>query len=247
MPVPPKPGLERFLADCGASLPVDKVAENRLHAASTQQLRDIGDAARATQLRNAMQIGELVGLFVSPEFGTGGSDVDSVRRVSLDEFKRRIGGNPRSFVLFLLPAAKYIEKNYRIPGIVALAQAAHETGWGAPAGVKTYNLWNLRADSAWVKSGKAYYDTGSNGKFRNYNNFMEAIVDYALNTIRGVGDPKVTGYYEGAVIRYRAGGTPEQFIRDIAGTYAPISDGNNDYAGGVLRRMAEIRSIAPEL
>jgi len=247
MPVPPHPGLDLFLKDCGASLPVDKVAENRLHAASTHMLRDVGDATRAIQERNASQIAEMLGLFISPEFGAVGAGPESVTAVSLAEFKRRIGGHPRAFVLFLLPAARHMEKQFDIPAIVALGQAAWETGWGAPAGVKTYNLWNLRADAAWVKEGRRYYDTGTNGKFRDYSNFVEAIMDYARNMTRGVNNPTEKGYYVKAVNAYRRHRSPEQFVRDISEIYAPVSDGNNNYAGGVLGRMKEIREIVPGL
>lgn len=61
-----EPQLGAFLADCGATLDVDKVAENRLHAASTQLLREVASTTTQTQLRNAIQIQEMIGMMLAP-------------------------------------------------------------------------------------------------------------------------------------------------------------------------------------
>ena len=232
-----KPGLARFLQDCGVTLSASEVAPNMLHARTAQTLGEVSAATSKEQERNAQQIAEMIGLFVSPDFGSAGDGVAAVTRVRLDEFKRRIGGRPKAFVAFLVPAARYVEAHYHIPAVVAIAQAAHETGYGSDAAVKTYNLWNLRAYDSWIRAGKKYYDTGTNGKFKDYNNFMEAIIDYAGN----YANPR--GYYVDAYKKLVAGGTGEQFIRDIANTYAPASDGNSGYAAGVLGKMNEIRQM----
>ena len=100
-----KPGLARFLQDCGVTLSASEVAPNMLHARTAQTLGEVSAATSKEQERNAQQIAEMIGLFVSPDFGSAGDGVAAVTRVRLDEFKRRIGGRPKAFVAFLVPAA----------------------------------------------------------------------------------------------------------------------------------------------
>jgi len=66
----PLPRLEAslgvFLADCGATLATDKVAENRFHAVTTSQLHAVSAQSVETQERNAKQIAEMVGMMLAP-------------------------------------------------------------------------------------------------------------------------------------------------------------------------------------
>lgn len=54
---------------------------------------------------------------------------------------------PRDYIAAYLPFAREAEKASAVPALVALAQSALETGWGAS--VAGYNFFGIRADKSW--------------------------------------------------------------------------------------------------
>lgn len=55
--------------------------------------------------------------------------------------------NPTDFVKLYLPFAKSAQDRYGVPYLLALAQSALESGWGAKA--PGNNLFGIRADASW--------------------------------------------------------------------------------------------------
>ncbi len=98
----------------------------------------------------------------------------------------------QNFVQRLTPSALQASRETGVPAQLMLGQAALETGWGQheirlPDGSNSYNLFGIKASSAW--GGKVaevttteYHDGIPNKqveKFRAYSSYAEAFSDYA--------------------------------------------------------------------
>jgi len=98
----------------------------------------------------------------------------------------------RQFVQRVWPYAMQVSRETGIPAHFMVAQAALETGWGKSEirrgdGTPTYNLFNIKAGSAWngglAKTVTTEYENGmavrENANFRAYGSYADAFRDYA--------------------------------------------------------------------
>ena len=97
----------------------------------------------------------------------------------------------QQFVETLMPYAESAAKELGVSPQVLIAQAALETGWGSavqklPNGRSSYNLFNIKADSAWhgqkLHVNSLEYVDGVARKeksaFRVYDNYAQSFADY---------------------------------------------------------------------
>ncbi len=110
--------------------------------------------------------------------------------------------NEQQFINTFWPYAKQVQTKYRIPALVALAQAALESGWGKST--PGHMLFGIKAGSSWkgekqLLTTSEYHDTNTvkypeiisiekldTGRykykvktwFRKYNSFAESFDDY---------------------------------------------------------------------
>ena len=118
-----------------------------------------------------------------------------------------------TFIKTNLEFAKEAERVYGVPYLVALAQSALESGWGAKA--TGNNLFGIRADRSWtgpvvsistheVVKGERVFQKGQ--YFRAYPSTRESFLDWGKFLTR---NPR----YRGAFFHKE---NPEQFARAIA-------------------------------
>lgn len=136
--------------------------------------------------------------------------------------------SPTEFVQRFKCAALDVERQYGVPYLVALGQAAGETGWGAKApgnnyfGIKAFGNWKGKVqvfqtqeyiNGQWV----TIYD-----KFRAYDSAAESFLDYG-NYLRN------SGLYSKA-FAYK---NPYSFISEVGKVYA-TSPVYAQFVGGIM-------------
>lgn len=127
-----------------------------------------------------------------------------------------VSAQARNFVTEVWPHAVEASKRTGIPPAFMVAQAALETGWGEKQlrhadGSPSYNLFNIKAGSAWTgktvdravteyAGGRAYTEPS---RFRSYTSYAESFRDYAELMTRSpryagvLGQTEVSGFARG--------------------------------------------------
>lgn len=127
-----------------------------------------------------------------------------------------VSAQARNFVTEVWPHAVEASKRTGIPPAFMVAQAALETGWGEKQlrhadGSPSYNLFNIKAGSAWTgktvdravteyAGGRAYTEPS---RFRSYASYAESFRDYAELMTRSpryagvLGQTEVSGFARG--------------------------------------------------
>jgi len=157
-----------------------------------------------------------------------------------------LGEEQRSFIERMRDHAADAQKTTGIPAQFVLGQAALESGWGKreirdSSGIPTYNLFGIKAGSGWqgrtVDVVTTEYENGTAkkvvGKFRAYNNYLEAFRDWAQLI---VGNKR----YAEVVDSGRAGGSVEEFANGLARAgYAT----DPDYGAKLARVIGSIADV----
>jgi flagellar protein FlgJ len=157
-----------------------------------------------------------------------------------------LGEEQRSFVARMWDHAADAQKTTGIPAHFVLGQAALESGWGKreirdSSGIPTYNLFGIKAGSGWqgrtVDVVTTEYENGTAkkvvGKFRAYNNYLEAFRDWA-QLIAG------NKRYAEVVDSGRAGGSVAEFANGLARAgYAT----DPDYGAKLARVIGSIADV----
>ncbi|HUL63666.1 MAG TPA: flagellar assembly peptidoglycan hydrolase FlgJ [Burkholderiaceae bacterium] len=159
-----------------------------------------------------------------------------------------LGEEQRSFVARMQEHAAAAHQATGIPAQFVLGQAALESGWGKreirdSSGIPTYNLFGIKAGSDWqgrtVDVVTTEYENGTAkkvvGKFRAYNNYLEAFRDWAQLIV----DNK---RYADVVDSGRAGGSVTEFANGLARAgYAT----DPDYGAKLTRVIGTIADLRP--
>lgn len=131
---------------------------------------------------------------------------------------RALGRNDRKrFLEVLKPAAEAAERKYGVPATITLAQAAHETGWGASI-IDGFNLFGIkgRGPAGSIHLPTQEYLNGQwvtvNAAFARYHSFEEAVMEH--------GALFHNGYYNKAMAQYAQDHDPLAFAYNITGIYA---------------------------
>jgi flagellar protein FlgJ len=159
-----------------------------------------------------------------------------------------LGEEQRSFLARMQDHAAVTQQATGIPANFVLGQAALESGWGKreirdSCGIPTYNLFGIKAGSGWqgrtVDVVTTEYENGmakqTVGKFRAYNNYLEAFRDWAQ---------LITGNkrYAEVVDSGRAGGNVTEYANGLARAgYAT----DPDYGAKLARVIGTIADMQP--
>jgi flagellar protein FlgJ len=157
------------------------------------------------------------------------------------------GDEQRSFVARMQDHAAAAQQDSGIPANFVLGQAALESGWGKreirdSSGIPTYNLFGIKAGSGWqgrtVDVVTTEYENGTAkkvvGKFRAYNNYLEAFRDWAQ---------LISGNKRYAdVVESGRGGSVTEFANGLARAgYAT----DPDYGAKLARVIGSIAEMQP--
>lgn len=111
--------------------------------------------------------------------------------------------------------AQETERKYGVPASVTLAQYAYESGYGkSDLAQKNQNYFGI----------KGSYNGQSRNGWRLYGSIEESFDDHGALLAK----PLYANKTKGAT-------TIEEYVKAIAETYAPSSDGNVNYAANIMR------------
>lgn len=125
----------------------------------------------------------------------------------------------------LIQLAQKSEADYGVPASVTLAQYAYESGWGTSGLATKYNnYFGMKYRNGNGNSDPAKWYTDKNGvRWQVYSSIDQSFDDHG----RLMSSEKYSALTKGAT-------NVEEYVKSFAETYAPSSDGNNNYAKNVL-------------
>lgn len=124
----------------------------------------------------------------------------------------------------VIELAQKSERDYGVPTSVTLAQYAYESGWGTSGHAKNHNnYFGMKYRNGSGNSDKTKWYTSNGAKWQHYSSMAQSFDDHG----RLLSSDK---YYN----LTKDTATIDEYVKAFAETYAPSSDGNNNYAGNVL-------------
>jgi hypothetical protein len=172
--------LADFLKDVGAT-DSSTAGANRLYNRTLAAASGAGEGGAYAALRkkwddDVRAIRSMVGVASDPNFSAAGLGL--LKTMTLADFNANVAGNREAYYRFLAPGAKYIQARYGVPGVFMLATGKYENSWGKE--MKGKILFNERASDGYIKNGGLYQHYGSNGNFRDYATFFEAVDAFGI-------------------------------------------------------------------
>lgn len=126
----------------------------------------------------------------------------------------------------VISLAQKAEKEHGVPASVTLAQYAYESGYGTSGLATSYNnYFGMKYRNGAGNSDASKWYTDKNGtRWQVYSSMAQSFDDHG----RLLSSNKYSALTKNAT-------TVEEYVKAFSETYAPSSDGNNNYAANILQ------------